>query len=144
MMKIIFPLIFSVVIWFMNYFVLKNTNNPIIYSSLIILFVGFTLLINQKKPSKLSRYLYFIVMLLFSIIAQLFIYFLIADLLKISRFYFLIFTLILTIYGLIHSRKIYIKKYKLNIGKKIVFLSDLHIGPANREKRITKPRRIPC
>ena len=82
----------------------------------------FPLFINQKKPSKLSRFLYFVVMLLFSIIAQLFIYFLIADLLKISRFYFLIFTIILTIYGLIHSRKIYVKKYKLNVGKNCFFI----------------------
>lgn len=138
MIQILTPIIFSIILWFMNYFVLKTTQNPVIYSFLIIIFVWITLLLNQKKPSLFSRILYFITLLMFAIFAQLFIFFLIGDLLKISRIYILIFTLILATYGVFNSQKIKIKKYDLNLGKKVILLSDLHIGPANRERKIKK------
>ncbi len=138
MKKIIMFSIFLLIAWALNLFVLRNISSAWIISLIIVCFLLFSVLITRQFPSLVSRIFYFFSMTYIGVISQLFIYFLIADLLRLSRLYFFIFVLILTAYGLVHSRKIYVERYDLNIGKKIVFLSDLHIGPVNREKRINK------
>ncbi|MBT3721475.1 metallophosphoesterase [archaeon] len=40
--------------------------------------------------------------------------------------------------GYLNSRNIYVQKYDVGLGKRIVQLTDVHIGPANRENRVEK------
>jgi uncharacterized protein len=138
MIKIFFPLIFSIITWIMSFFVFKNLRHGEIISTLIVLFLWVSMYLNHKKPSSVSRLIYQVSLLSFAVISQLFFFFLIADILKIQRIYFLVFVLVIDLYGIINSQKISIRRYDLGIGKKVVHLSDLHIGPANREKNLKK------
>ncbi|MEI7765168.1 MAG: metallophosphoesterase [bacterium] len=140
--------------------IFKVNNHRIILDTLLAFFSGgfmIMLLLERYYTNKAIRFFY----LLTSIGMGFFVYFFIASILFISVNFFIkiqntvgilffIFAIVISIYGIIHGKKIIVKKIQVSIpnipdvwkGRKAVWMSDLHLGPINGVRFAEKVTKI--